>query len=62
MHEIEIFRDWRGDYRWRLIGETGRVLAASGDAYRSAERAQGAAHYVIEAIAGAKVESEKEAA
>ncbi len=33
--EFEVYRDERGEYRWRLWSENGNKIAASGEGYRS---------------------------
>jgi uncharacterized protein YegP (UPF0339 family) len=35
MYRFEIYRDWRGEFRWRLVSDGGHVLANSGDGYPS---------------------------
>jgi uncharacterized protein YegP (UPF0339 family) len=32
---FQVFRDSRGDYRWRLVAGNGRIIADSGEGYAS---------------------------
>ena len=33
MYNFEIYKDRRGEYRWRFIASNGRILADSGEGY-----------------------------
>lgn len=50
MLKFEIYRDSAGEFRWRLVGRSNRILADSGEGYKR----KGAC---IKAIAAVKVEA-----
>lgn len=56
MFRLEVYRDWRGQYGWRLINERGYVLATSGDTYPTADVARDVASGIKPAFAAAKVD------
>ncbi len=43
MYKLDIFKDWSGDYRWRLVSDGGHVLVTSGDRFSTRELARSAA-------------------
>lgn len=47
---FEIFRDSRGDWRWRLRAGNGRVIADSGEGYASRWNAKRAINTFVDEI------------
>ena len=37
---FELYRDGKGEHRWRLVHDNGNVIADSGEGYRSKEKAR----------------------
>lgn len=35
MFHFEVYTDRRGEYRWRLIASNGKIIADSGEGYRT---------------------------
>lgn len=35
MTKFEIFKDAKGEWRWRLVASNGRIIAASGEGYKN---------------------------
>lgn len=62
MYRFEIYRDWRGEFRWRLVSDGGHVFATSGDGYPSEEAAELAVHGLQLKMADAQVEVMQSAA
>lgn len=31
---VEVYRDRRGDWRWRVVASNGRIVASQGEGYR----------------------------
>jgi uncharacterized protein YegP (UPF0339 family) len=62
MYTFEIFRDWRGQFRWRLLGKLGRVIATSDTSYRSEQIATRALQDLRAGLVDADVMSERRAA
>jgi len=50
--KLEIYRDGRGEWRWRLRAANGRILADSGEGYRRRASARHAAGRVRVILAG----------
>ena len=50
--KLEIYRDGRGEWRWRLLASNGRILADSGEGYRRRASARYAAGRVRAILAG----------
>jgi uncharacterized protein YegP (UPF0339 family) len=55
---FEIFRDWRGDFRWRLLSGLGNLVATSDTSYRSEQLAAGAVQEMQEGLLVAPVVAE----
>ena len=49
--KLEIYRDRRGEWRWRLRASNGRILADSGEGYRRLASARHAAERVRSILA-----------
>lgn len=47
---FEVFRDSRGDWRWRLVAGNGRVIADSGEGYASKFNAKRAINTFVDEI------------
>ncbi len=56
MWKFEIYRDNRGEYRWRLRAPNGLVIADSGEGYATRSNAKRAAENVKARIANAPTE------
>lgn len=54
---MEVYKDARGQYRWRLKAGNGRVVADSGESYSRREDAERAARRLRVLAAFCKVES-----
>jgi len=50
--KLEIYRDGRGEWRWRLKASNGRIIADSGEGYRRLGSARRAANRVRSILAG----------
>jgi len=62
MYNLEVFRDWRGDYCWRLISANGHVVATSVDRFTTSEMAKRAAHEAAAMFANLHAETHAHAA
>jgi uncharacterized protein YegP (UPF0339 family) len=60
--KLEIYRDARREWRWRLKASNGRILADSGEGYRRKSSAVQGARRVRELIAARKVKEVVECA
>jgi uncharacterized protein len=38
--KFELYKDAKGEYRWRLVASNGQSIAASGEGYKSKESAK----------------------
>jgi len=56
MYRFEIYRDWRGEFRWRLVSDDGHVFATSGDGYPSEAAAELAVHGLRPRMVDAEIE------
>ena len=56
VYRFEIFRDWRGEFRWRLVSDDGHVFASSGDGYRSEKDAELALHGIQPKMSAARID------
>ncbi len=56
MYRFEIYRDWRGEFRWRLVSDGGHVLANSGDGYSSEKTAELALHGIQPKMSEAQID------
>lgn len=54
MFRLEVYRDWRGMFGWRLVNERGYILATSGERYPTREVARSAARGIKPAFAAAQ--------
>jgi len=57
MFRLEVYRDWRGLFGWRLVNERGYVLATSGQKYPTSEVAHSAARGIKPAFAAAQIDT-----
>lgn len=57
MSRFDAFEDLVGKWRWRLLGEDGRVVATAGESYDSHWHALRAAEEVRFAAVGARISS-----
>jgi hypothetical protein len=62
MYTLDVFRDWRGDYCWRLISDHGHVVAASVDHFTTSEMAKRAASEAAAMFANLHAETNAHAA
>lgn len=62
MYKFEIFRDWQGQFRWRLLGRLGRVIATSDTSYRTEQIATRVVEDVRSGLGQADVMSGRQAA
>jgi uncharacterized protein YegP (UPF0339 family) len=62
MFKFEIFKDWQGEFRWRLRSRLGQVVATSAASYQSQEIARRAAQEVRVSAGEAEVGLEQRAA
>jgi uncharacterized protein YegP (UPF0339 family) len=62
MYKFEIFRDWQGEFRWRLRSRLGQVIATSDTSYRSQQIAQSAVRELRPQLGNADVGLEQHAA
>ncbi len=53
--KVEIYRDSRREWRWRMKASNGRILADSGEGYRRKASALQGARRVRELIAAGKI-------
>lgn len=56
MYRLEVYRDWHGEFRWRLVNERGHVLANSGENYPTPAVARSAAQGLKDVFTTARVE------
>ena len=56
--KFKIYRDRRGEYRWRLIAANGRTVADSAEGYDSRSNARRAAENVKAGAGTAPIEDE----
>jgi uncharacterized protein YegP (UPF0339 family) len=38
--KFELYKDTRGDFRWRLVASNGQTIATAGEGYKSKESAK----------------------
>lgn len=50
--EVRVYEDAAGEFRWRLVGRNGRILADSAEGYTSRFGAKRAARNLLRTIAG----------
>lgn len=62
VYRFEIFRDWRGEFRWRLLSRLGNVVATSDTSYRSEQIATSAVREMRPELGDAAVAMERRAA
>jgi len=56
--KIRIYKDKRGEWRWRMVARNGRIVADSGEGYTTKRGAVRAAWTVVECVRwGVAVES-----
>jgi uncharacterized protein YegP (UPF0339 family) len=60
MARFELYRDNRGEYRWRLKSSSGRSIATSGEAYKTPDAAQDSIAAVKRDAATAGVDDQTE--
>ena len=53
---FELYKDRKGEYRWRLVHENGNILADSGEGYASAQKAKQGIKSVRSNVPDASVE------
>jgi uncharacterized protein len=53
---FEVYRDTRGEFRWRLWAPNGRIMADSGEGYRTQAACRRALARLKEVAADARVE------
>lgn len=62
MYKFEIFRDWQGQFRWRILSRLGNVIATSDTSYRSEQIATTAIREMGPKLVDADVGLEQRAA
>lgn len=48
MFEVELYEDLRGEWRWRLLAENGRIVADSSEGYTRKDAARGMARRIFD--------------
>lgn len=54
--KFELYKDKKGEFRWRLIAPNGQVIANSGEGYKSKDSAKNGIESVKKNAPGAAVE------
>jgi len=54
--KFELYKDTRGEFRWRLIAPNGQTIATSGEGYKAKESAKAGIESVKKNAAAAAVE------
>ena len=54
--KFELYKDAKGEFRWRLIASNGQMIANSGEGYKSKESAKSGIESVKKNAASATVE------
>lgn len=55
MYRFELFSDWRGGVRWRLVALNGHVVATSDDRFRDADLARRAVSGMLAKLPGSTI-------
>lgn len=55
MMDVEIYKDRRQEWRWRLVSQNGRIMADSGEGYSRATGARRAIKKIINGISDANI-------
>lgn len=50
MFEVEVYEDARGEWRWRLVAENGRIVADSAEGYARSDGARAGFQRVHDAL------------
>lgn len=53
---VKLFKDRKGEYRWRLVAKNGRIVADSGEGYSRRRDAERAADRFVELVRGEDLE------
>jgi uncharacterized protein YegP (UPF0339 family) len=56
MAKFKLFKDTRGNYRWRLVASNGVKIASSGESFASLSNARRAAESVRDSAGGASID------
>ena len=59
MARFELFKDPKGEYRWRFISSNGRILADSGESYKNKADCQSGIGLIKDEAPTARVEEEQ---
>ena len=54
--KFEIYKDGKGEFRWRLVASNGQMIANSGEGYKSKDSAKAGIASVKKNAASAKIE------
>lgn len=54
--KFELYKDAKGEFRWRLIASNGQMIANSGEGYKSKENAKNGIDSVKKNAASATIE------
>ena len=54
--KFELYKDTRGEFRWRLVASNGQTIATSGEGYKSKESAKDGIESVKKNAPIAKIE------
>jgi uncharacterized protein YegP (UPF0339 family) len=54
--KFELYKDTRGDFRWRLVASNGQTIATAGEGYKSKESAKAGIESVKKNAAIAEIE------
>ena len=54
--KFELYKDAKGEYRWRLIASNGQIIANSGEGYQAKESAVNGIESVKKNAPAAKIE------
>jgi len=54
--KFELYKDAKGEFRWRLVASNGQTIASSGEGYKSKDSAKAGIESVKKNAAGAAIE------
>lgn len=53
---FEVYKDRRGEWRWRLVAENGRIVADSAEGYTRPEDAERSVNAIKNDVSGAPIQ------
>jgi len=54
LNSFQLYKDRKGEYRWRIVAVNGETLADSGEGYHNKQHALHAARLVFDVLEGEK--------